>query len=56
MNSQPIIIMLAKSKITRKKYLNKTISVIIIINSTNRLYSKIANYIKISKSTITKIL
>lgn len=56
MNSQPIIIMSAKFKIARKKYLNEIISVIIILNSTKKLHKKIANYIKISKLTIIQIL
>lgn len=55
-NSQPIIIMSAKLKIVKKKYSNKTILIIFILYSMRKLHKKIANYIKIPKLIVIRIL
>ena len=55
-NSQPITIIPAKYKTVRREYLNETILVILVLYSAGKLYGKIANYIKISKSTVITIL
>lgn len=55
-NSQSITIISAKSKTARRKYSNETISIIITLPNARKLHGKIANYIKISKLIITKIL
>ena len=55
-NSQPITIMPAKPKTARREHSNETISVILALHSAGKLYGKIADYVKISKSTVTRIL
>lgn len=45
-----------KSKTARREHSNKTISVILVLHSTGKLHGKIADYVKISKSIVTRIL
>ncbi len=55
-NSQPITIMPTKPKTTRREHSNETISVILALHSTGKSHGKIADYVKISKLTVTRIL
>ena len=55
-NWQLITIMPTKPKTVKKKHSNKIILVIFILYSIKKLHKKIANYIKILKLIITKIL
>ncbi len=48
--------MLSKPKTARKKHLDETISVILTLHSTRKSHLKIANYVKISKLTVTQII
>lgn len=45
-----------KLKAARKKYLNKTILVILVLHNTRKLHKKVADYIKIPKLIVIKIL
>lgn len=55
-NFQSIIIMFVKPKTTKKNHSNKIVSIIFVLHSIEKLHGKIANYIKIPKLTIGKIL
>ena len=55
-NSQPITIMPAKPKTARREHSNETISVILALHSAGKSHGKIAEYVKIPKSTVTRIL
>ena len=55
-NSQPITIMPAKPKTARREHSNETISVTHALDSAGKSHGKIADYVKISQSTVTRIL
>ncbi len=55
-NSQPITIMFAKSKTARREHSNETISVILTLYSAGKSHEKMADYVKIPKLTINRIL
>ncbi len=46
----------SKPKTARRKHLDKTISVILILHNTRKSHSKIVNYVKIQKSKVTQII
>lgn len=55
-NLQPITIVFMKSKTVRKEHLNETISVILTLHSVGKSHGKIADYVKIPKLKVTRIL
>lgn len=56
MNSQPIIIIPTKPKTVRKKHSSETILVIFALYNIRKSQIKIANYVKIPKLIVIKIL
>lgn len=55
-NLQIITIILSKPKTERKKHLDETILIIIILYNTRKLHLKITNYVKISKLIVMQII
>lgn len=55
-NSQSITIMPAKPKTAKREYSNETISVILTLHNARKSHRKIADYIKISKLIVSRIL
>ncbi len=55
-NSQPITIMPSKPKTARREHSDEIISVVLALHSTGKSHSKIADYAKIPKSTVTRII
>lgn len=55
-NLQLIIIIFSKLETIKKKYLNETNFVIFVLYSIEKLYLKIANFVKIPKLIIIQII
>ena len=50
------MIMSTKPKTARREHSNEIISVILALHNTGKSHGKIADYVKITKSIVTKIL
>ena len=55
-NSQPITIMPSKPKTVRREHSGETISVVLALHSAGKSHAQIADYVKIPKSTVTRLI